>query len=122
MIGKKLLLIQDGQITYKDNADTFLKAQYLEEVKHAAIINIKKHSYNGLVNAIRMYVRSSNFAKNKIEEIKLKMKEKLSKHGSSQNSVLPEKQEVSKFLKMISEYKQKIRTIKRKIKEEEEQM
>ena len=45
MIGRKLLLLQNGQMTYKDSAETFLKAQYLEELKHVAIKNIKKQDY-----------------------------------------------------------------------------
>ncbi|MFA5932026.1 MAG: hypothetical protein WC793_01455 [Candidatus Paceibacterota bacterium] len=122
MIGRKLLLLQNGEMTYKDSAETFLKVQYLEELKHEALKNIKKHSYIGLVTAIRLYVRSSNLLKNKYQEAKVKVNEKLSKYGSRKNGDLQERQEVNKFLKMISDYKYKIRAIKHKIKEEEENL
>lgn len=122
MIGRKLLMLQNGQITYKDGTETFLKAQYLETFKHSAIKTIKKHSYLGLVTTIRLYFRSTNLLKNKYQEIKIKIKERLSKRESRLNGDLPKRQEVSKFLKMISEYKQKIRAIKHKIKEEEKNL
>jgi len=114
MIGKKLLMLQNGQIIYKDSTETFLKAQYLEELKHSAIKTIKKHSYIGLVTTIRFYFHSKNFFKNKYQEVKIKIKN-IRRKNQDEN----EKKEVSKFLKMISEYKQKIREIKHKIKEEE---
>jgi len=119
MISRKLLMLQNGQITYQDKTEAFLRTQYLEELKHSTIKTIKKHSYLGLVIIIRLYFRSINFLKSKYQEIKIKAKEKLSKNKSRLNSDLPKKQEENKFLKMISEYKQKIRAIKHKIKEEE---
>ena len=118
MIGRKLLLIQNGQITYEDNnTEEFLRAQHLEELKHATLKAIKKHSYNGLVMTIRFYFRSVNFFKNKYQEVKIKIKSIHIKKLSD-----TEKKEVSKFLKLISEYKHKIREIKHRIKEEEENL
>jgi len=114
MIGGKLLLLQNEVVLEKK--ETFLKPQYLEEWKYTTIKNIKKHSYTGLVATIRFYFYSSNFLKNKYQEVKIKIKNMRSKNL---NGDLPEKREVSKFLKMISEYKRKIREIKHKIKEEE---
>ncbi len=122
MIGKKLLMLQNGQITHKGSMETFLKVQYLEELKHSAVKTIKKYSYHGLVTTIRFYFQSANLLKNKYRELKIKIKEKLSKRESRFNGDLPKRREVSKFLKMISEYKQKIREIKHKIKEEEENL
>jgi hypothetical protein len=115
MIGRKLLVLQNGQMTYKESAETFLEAQHLERLKHAAIKTIKKHSYNGLVLIIRLYFRGTNLLRKKYQAIKIKIKNIRSKNKND------EKKEVSKFLKMISEYKQKIRVIKHKIKEEEEE-
>ena len=115
MIGRKLVMLQNGQVQNKE--ETILKAPYLEEWKHLTIKNIKKHGYIGLVATIRFYIRSSNFLKNKYQEVKIKIKNIRSKNSNGNS---PEKREVSKFLKMISEYKHKIRKIKHKIKEEEE--
>lgn len=116
MIGRKLLMLQNGQMTYKDNVETFLKAQYLQELKHSAIKTTKKYSYLGLVTTIRFYFRGINLIKNKYGEVKIKIKNIRHKNL---NNISEEKREVSKFLKMISEYKQKIRVLKHKIKEEE---
>ncbi|MFA6177337.1 MAG: hypothetical protein WC694_00355 [Candidatus Paceibacterota bacterium] len=118
MIGRKLLLLQNGQITYKDNIETFLKEQYFEELKHSAIKTIKKHRYTGLVTIVRLYVKSSNFIENKYEQIKIKIKD-IYHNKINNGNTIKEKREVPKFLKVISEYKNKIREIKHKIKEEE---
>ncbi|MFA5840741.1 MAG: hypothetical protein WC847_00485 [Candidatus Paceibacterota bacterium] len=117
MIGRKLLLLQNGEMPYSDSAETFLKVQYLEELKRAAIKNLRKHSYAGLVNTIRFYIRSSNLIKNKYQEAKNKISNMSNKKSHDE---IESKREVSKFLKMISEYKYKIREIKHRIKEEEE--
>ena len=118
MIWRKLLMLQNGQILNKE--ETLLETAYLEELKHLTIKNIKRHGYTGLVTIIRLYIKSSNFIKNKNKQIKIKIKDKLSKHSRRLNGDLPKSQEIPKFLKIISEYKQKIREIKHKIREEEE--
>jgi hypothetical protein len=113
MIGKKVVILQDGQILHKDE---ILKDSSLEEWKHIAVQNLKKYSYNGLVKIIRLYVHFSDFLKIKYQTVKVKVKntyiEKLQKKEV-------QKPEANKFLKMISEYKYKIRRIKHQIKEEE---
>lgn len=119
MIGRKLLMLQNGQISYRDSAETFLKAQYFEELKHSTIKTIKKHSYVGLVIIIRLYIKFSNYIKNKYKEVKIKIK---NKYHQKTGGKTKEKQEAPKFLKIISEYKQKIREIKHRIKKEEENL
>lgn len=114
MIGRKLLMLQNGQVF--DRYETFLKAPYLEELKHKTVKNIKKHGYKGLVATIRFYIRSTNLIKNKYEETKIKIK---NIHQKKSNNGAEDKQEISKFLKIISEYKHKIREIKHKVQEEE---
>ena len=115
MIGRKLVVLQDTQVLNKE--EFFLKTQFLNEWKYLTAKNLKKHGYSALVATIRVYVLSINFLKNKYQEIKIKVKNKLSK--SRLDGDLPKRQEVSGFLKMISEYKQKIREIKHQIKVEE---
>ena len=114
MIGRKLLMLQNGQIFEKD--ETFLKVPYLEELKRKTIKNAKKHGYAGLVATIRFYIKSMNLIKNKYKEVKIRIK---SIHSKKSNNGVEDKQEISKFLKIISEYKHKIRKIKHKIMEEE---
>ena len=110
MIGRKLIMLQNVHVLNKKG--DVLKALYLEEWKYLAIKGIKKHSYNGLVLIIKFYVQSTDFFKNKYQNIKDRYLTKL-------NDDSPDKREISKFLKIISEYKHKIKEIKHKIKEEE---
>lgn len=112
MIERKLLMLQNGKLPY-DGKDSFLETPY-EEWKELAIRNVKKHGYTGLVAMIRYYVISANYLKNKYEQAKTKVKSL-----SKKNLSVEEKIEVNGFLKMITEYKQKIRDIKDRVKEEE---
>ncbi len=115
MIGKKLLMLQNGEVLNRE--EVFLKTPYLEEWKQVTIKNIRKHSHTVLVTTIRFYVRSTNLLKNKYQKIKSRVKDMNRKKLDE-----GERKEVSKFLKMISEYKQKIRKIKYKINEEEKKL
>ncbi|MDR3519896.1 MAG: hypothetical protein P4L63_03375 [Candidatus Pacebacteria bacterium] len=114
MIGRKLVMFPDGQGLHK-NATT--KDSYLEEWKYIIIKNGKKYGYLGLVASVRAYVHFVSFLKRKYTTVKMKLSQVLDKKfkkGSVQ------KREVSGFLKMISEYKYKIRKIRHQIKEEED--
>ena len=117
MMWRKLILIRSGEIS--NAGETLLQVPYIEEAKHLTIKNIKRYAYITLVAIIRLSVRSENFFKLKYQNLKdkirnIKMNKKGHLNGNPEN-----KQEVNKFLKMVSEYKQKIRKIKHKIKEEE---
>jgi len=115
MIGRKLIVLQNGQLfTRREN--TSYKIENLEEWRSLIVQNIKSYSYKGLVGTIRLYVRLANFLNRKYQEIKIKLKERQEKKLSENGN---EKVEPNKFLKMISEYKRKIRKIKHQIKEEE---
>ena len=112
MIGRKLVLLEPKQIS--SEKEIVLRVPYLKEVKHLTVKNIKKHGYAGLVGMMRLYLKSANFLKSKYEEIKTKIKNKSKKNENS-----ADKKEISKFLRIMGEYKQKIREIKHKIKKEE---
>lgn len=114
MIGRKLLMFQNGQIL--DRGEIIFKIPHFEELKYLITKNIKKHGYKGLVVTIRFYFRSANLLKNKYQEVKIKVKDMRVKNSKNNGE---QQKEVSKFLKIISEYKHKIREIKHKIKEEE---
>jgi len=112
MIGRKLLALPHEQVL--NHEEVRLELPYLKEVKHITITNIKKHGYSGLVGIIRFYVRGVNIAKNKYEAFLIKIKTNRQKDKlSGQNK------EISKFLKIIGDYKHKIREIKHKITKEE---
>src|SRR3989338_2595431 len=113
MIGKKLVIIQNEKTTHSE--EVLFELPYIKEIKHATIKNAKKHGYAGLVATLRLYVRSSDFIKDKYKKLKEKIEERKNK-----NSLNGEKQEISKFLKVIGDYKHRIREIKHKIRKEEE--
>jgi len=113
MIGRKLLILEDVRgVTHEE---IFLEIPYMEKWKDLTVHNIKRHSYLALVATIRLYVRSSNFIKNKYEKILTEIENKRKEHIIKRS-----KKEVSRFLKTVSDYKSKIRKIKQKVKEEEE--
>lgn len=116
MIGRKLILLKRGQIIAGENF--FVEIPDLQEIKYIAVQGTKKYGYILLVETLRFSIRSSYFLKKKGGEIAEKIKNKFSRSQSFAGGE-PEKREVSKFLKMISEYKEKIGKIKNKIKEEE---
>lgn len=91
---------------------------YIREIRHVTVKNIKKYGHISLVATLRFYIRLNNFLKNKYGEIKIKIKNKLKKSKGLEDGP-SEKKEVSGFLKMISDYKRKIREIKHRIHEEE---
>ena|SRR3989344_5088642 len=114
MIGRKLVLLQNGQTMSQEKV--LFEVPYIKEIKYIIIKNIRKYGHISLVTTLRFYIRSSNLLKNKYEKIKIKIKN-VTRNGLYNDSL--EKVEVSKFLKMISDYKHKIREIKHKIHEEE---
>lgn len=118
IIGRKLFLIRNGQVVIRE--ETVLKLPEAEKIKDFILENLKKYGHLGLVEIIRFYVKTINFSKKKYEEIKTKIKNKNILKDLNENTV--EKVEVSKFLKMISEYKHKIKEIKHKIHEEEKDL
>ncbi|MCX6752276.1 MAG: hypothetical protein NTZ87_02135 [Candidatus Nomurabacteria bacterium] len=113
MIGRKLVFLDHEQISNQENV--LLEFPYLKEIRHVTVANVKKHGYALLVAIVRYYVRGTSFFKNKYEEIKIKIKNR-----SRENHIDDEKREISKFLKIIGDYKHKIREIKHKIKKEED--
>ncbi|MGH7249429.1 MAG: hypothetical protein ACREGC_00460 [Minisyncoccia bacterium] len=114
MIGKKVLMIQNGEIV--PMSENLAKTPYLEEWKNMIIKNAKKQSFVALVLLIRIYVRSSDNLKTKYQKLKIQIKNLLSR--KSKNGSTKER-EANKFLKMIDEYKRKVKKIKERVKKEE---
>ena len=106
------MVMQEGVVVH--SSENLIRDSY-EEWKHATIKNIKKYSYVRLVGTIRFYVHALNFIKRQYETLKVKVKNIIAK--KKKNNVV--KTEPSKFLKMISDYKHKIRKIRHQINEEE---
>lgn len=112
MIGRKMVLIKNGQSFVQEEFS--FEIPYLKEIKILTSENIKKYEHLSLVLILRFYVRAINFSKNKYAEVKNKIRNRI-----NQSQTSGERPEVSKFLKMISNYKHRIKEIKHKIKEEE---
>ncbi len=112
MIGRKLVKLEREQVL--NHKEVLFELPYLQEVRHLTAQNMKKHGYAGLVTILRFYIRSTNFLKDKYKEIEIKIKNK-----SNENHLNGERKEISKFLKIIGDYKRKIREIAHKIKKEE---
>jgi hypothetical protein len=113
MIGKKLVLIRNGNIAHEELVHKVLPD--FQTIKYVVSEKAKKGGYVATVIAVRTYVQSSNFLKNTYTDIKEKIKN-WKKTGEQ-----IEKKEASKFLKMISDYKYKVKSIKRQIEEENKQ-
>ncbi len=112
MVGRKITILEHEKVL--ENQEVLFEVPYLKEVKHITITNMKKHGHAGLVATVRFYLKSTNFLKNKYQEVKIKIKS-----ISQKNLINGERKEISKFLKIMADYKHKIREIKHKIRKEE---
>lgn len=116
LIGRKVILLRRGGTV--ETGEFLFIIPSVEEIRVISIRNTKRLAYAILVNTIKLSLKSSNSLKNVSREIKEKTKIITAKYTKNSEKVIKEKK-VSKFLKMISESKQKIRNIKSKIKKEE---
>ncbi|MFA6524336.1 MAG: hypothetical protein WC264_03120 [Candidatus Paceibacterota bacterium] len=116
MIGKKLILLKNGKIEYTERV--LFNIPNLDEIKNVTAKNSKRYGYIILIEVIRFYIKTSillkyiyTITKKKI----IKIYHKYFPHKVKENK----EKEVSKFLRMVSDYKNKIKNIKDKIVEEE---
>jgi len=116
MIGRKLVLVRNGQIISGEHSHPFVPD--IHRIKHLTRESLKRYSYLTLVEIIRMYVRTVNWTKNKYKEWMIRI-ENMQRQSSKE---INEQHEGNKFLKIISDYKNKVREIKHKITEEEENL
>ncbi len=115
MISLKLTLVRNGQIAKVQNIHPF--ENDLEKIKHSTFKNTKKFGYMALFVTLKFFIKSSNFIKIKSKIFAEELKNKFNKNKNGDETT--GKKEVSKYLKTISEYREKIRKMKHKIKEEE---
>ena len=72
MVGRKLVLLKNGNITTTEENETeFLN---LKELKQVTFQNIRKYEHMVLVTVLRFYIRSINFLKVAYEKIETKIK------------------------------------------------
>ena len=117
MIGKKMIFLKNNQVIIEEGY-TF-GAPHVDEIKYVTVKKLKEYGYILVVTTIRFSMKSSKFIKNTSEVVYRKIKDKLLKSKNGIEEEVSDKKEVSKFLKMVSEYKHKLNRIKHKIKEEE---
>jgi len=115
LLGRKLPHVRAGRIEGVNAAPEILPS--LEKLKKAASEHSRRYAYEGVVAAVRAYVKSGNYLKAKSKDIRDSAKKILRKANGKGQIVEP--QEVNKFLQMVSDYKEKLSHIKHKVKEEE---
>ncbi len=116
MVWRELVLVRNGQVTTAHHIHPFVPD--LQKIKYLTSKGTKKLSYLTLFVTLKIFIKSSNFIKTQSIILIKELKNKLKKNN--ENSLNERKgKEVSKYLKIISEYQQKIRKIKHRIKEEE---
>src|SRR5688500_13203475 len=70
MIGRKLILLKNGQVQIQDSS---FEIPYMNEIKNLSIGKIKEYEHAALVLVVRFYLQFSNYLKNKYAEIKNKI-------------------------------------------------
>ena len=116
MLGRRLMLLRAGAMEVNKELGPLLPDW--EKVRELTERHAKRYGYLATVAVIRFYVRSSNIAKARSKEVADKLMSLLNKNKNG-NDERAAPQEPNKFLKMVAEYKHKIRHIKHRIKEEE---
>ncbi len=115
MIGRKMSTVSFGEVlSSNDFSHPFVPD--IQKVKEVSVETLKKIGHFSLVATLRYYVRLTNFTKSKYQSLRERINNKIHTGGDME---LKGNREISKFLKIISEYKVKIRDIKQKIHEEE---
>ena len=119
LLGRKVALIRSGAAV--ENLGQFhpLAPDFLK-VKAWTKKGAKKYGYLATVAVLKVYVRTANFLQRAYQAVKTKIKEAIEKRIKRSRELNGKRHEVSGFLKMIGEYKHKIRNLKHKIREEEE--
>jgi hypothetical protein len=114
MLGRKISLLRAGSTPAE--TETPLPVPNLEKIRESAERNARRYGYLALVALIRLQVRVSNFLKVKWGTLREKIKNALARRKKTNGSARPE---VNKFLRMMSDYKEKVRRIKHRVHQEE---
>ncbi len=114
LIGRKMLVMRQGDLHIPANFDFSIEVPDFEEVREVVIKKSRRYGYIMLVITIRLYVLSAHTIKQQSKSIISKIKSRI----PASHKTLNDKKE-NKFLKKVSDYKQKISHLKSKIKEEE---
>ena len=122
MIGHKLVLVRNGKYgpINKEEVDILLfVTPDLEKIKLLTFRNMKRLAYFTVFATLKLIIKSSNFIKVKSRILVEAIKNRLKRDRDELIEEIGEKKEVSKYLRVISEYHQKIKRMKHIIKEKE---
>ena len=112
MLGRKLALLESGEIRVEENMDA---VHYFEELKRSLLRNMRMTGFALLVGLVRLYVKVSEFLHSEYRDTKEKLAAIYEKNVGAQPR---ETLEASGFMKKIGEYKRRLRRIKQKVKQE----
>jgi hypothetical protein len=116
MIGRKLALVRNGEVVKIMHPHPFVPE--LQKIKKITSKGAKKIAYISLFMVLRFFIKSSNFVKTESNILAKKLIDRIQKNNSKSLGG-GQKKEASKYLKTISEYRQKIKKMKHIIKKEE---
>ncbi len=117
MIGRKLALVRNGNVVVEENRPYQFVPDF-DKLRQALMDGLKKLVKLVVFITLKLYVKFSNFLKNKYSELRTRIKNMRHKNQGS-SSLLGT--ETNKFLKVIGEYKNKISQMKDDINEEEKE-
>lgn len=119
MIGRKFMLLKNAEVGIERYEGATLVSGVIDfdKIKHTAIEGLKGFEHALIWVILRTYLVSKNLFKKTKKELAEKIKARLDRRHSENG--IADKKEVSGYIKVISDYRQKIKHIKHKIKEEE---
>ncbi len=117
MVGRKLVLVRNGHVVKILHSHPLVPD--LERMRIFTVKAVKKSGYVMIFVVIKSYLLSLKFIKDKWKEILSKITEVLAKKNNETGNTSNGNKEASRYLRVISEYREKIRKMKHKIKEEE---
>jgi hypothetical protein len=119
MIGRKLAMLGNVNMDTEHHEDTMLISGVVDfdKIKNTTLEGLKKFEHDLIWVILRTYLVTKNILKRTRKELAGKIKARLHRHHSENE--IADRKEVSGYIKIISDYRQKIKHIKHKIKEEE---
>ncbi|MFN4181315.1 MAG: hypothetical protein ACK4FA_01285 [Candidatus Paceibacteria bacterium] len=116
LVGRKVYALRHTEVHVPRDIDFTIDVPDFEEVKNTLIKKSRRYGYVALVVTIRLYVLGTHATKHHTRQIVKKIKERLNKRHTAKPTT--HKSE-NKFLKKVTEYKNRIEKIKEQIKTEE---
>ncbi len=117
MVSRKIFQLKNGEAEYATNADTM--GFDLEKIRHFVWRGVRNLGYITLFLSLRLFMKTSNFLKVKGKMLLQKIEDRFMRDEEKLMGGIVKNKEVSKYLRMISDYREKIRRMKHIIKEEE---